>query len=193
MRLMDLKSSNDHRFARGVAASSVCSLLESGSSRRLNLVFLTILLAAVALLGGGMHLVHGVQVRRNASALLDRAGRAEAGNDLEKAEQSLSQYLKSGARTDPHGSGTRGSSISGTRIAVAANGSSWSTSKPFDITPTTPSSNAGVPISPWSWAVQRRPAPPDEPARAGDKDSQASPRLRSWRRWRTCWASATGD
>ena len=61
--------------------------------RRLNLVFLAVLLAAVALLGGGMHLVHGFQVRRNASALLDRARRAEAGNDLEKAEQSLRQYL----------------------------------------------------------------------------------------------------
>jgi len=61
--------------------------------RRLNLVFLAMLLAAVALFGGGMHLVHGVQVRRNASALLDRARRAEADKDLEKAEQSLSQYL----------------------------------------------------------------------------------------------------
>ena len=40
-----------------------------------------------------MHLVHGIQVRRNASALLDRASRAEAGDDLEKAEQSLGQYL----------------------------------------------------------------------------------------------------
>ena len=61
--------------------------------RRLNLVFLAILLAVVAVFGGGMHLVHGFQVQRNASALLDRARRAEAGNDLEKAEQSLSQYL----------------------------------------------------------------------------------------------------
>jgi tetratricopeptide (TPR) repeat protein len=61
--------------------------------RRLNLVFLAILLAVVALLGGGMHLVHGFQIRRNASALLDRARRAEADKDLDKAEQSLSQYL----------------------------------------------------------------------------------------------------
>jgi cellulose synthase operon protein C len=61
--------------------------------RRINLVVLMILLAAAVLLGGGMHLVHGVQVRRNALALLDRASRAEAGNDLEKAEQSLKQYL----------------------------------------------------------------------------------------------------
>ena len=61
--------------------------------RRLNLVFLTILLVVVAVFGGGMHLVHGIQVQRNASALLDRARRAEAGKDLAKAEQSLSQYL----------------------------------------------------------------------------------------------------
>ena len=61
--------------------------------RRLNLVFLAILLAAVTVLGGAMHLVHGFQVQRNASALLERARRAEAGHDLEKAEQSLSEYL----------------------------------------------------------------------------------------------------
>jgi tetratricopeptide (TPR) repeat protein len=61
--------------------------------RRLNLVFVAILLAAVALFGAGMHLVHGVQVWRNASALLDRARRAEADKDLEKAGQLLSQYL----------------------------------------------------------------------------------------------------
>jgi tetratricopeptide (TPR) repeat protein len=61
--------------------------------RRLNLVFLAILLAAAALLGGGLHLVHGYQVRRNASALLDRARRAEADHQLEKAEQALRQYL----------------------------------------------------------------------------------------------------
>ena len=61
--------------------------------RRFNLVFLMVLLAVVALLGGSIHLVHGIQIKRNASALLDRARRAEAGNDLEKAEQSLGQFL----------------------------------------------------------------------------------------------------
>jgi cellulose synthase operon protein C len=61
--------------------------------RQLNLVFLAMLLTAVVLLGGGVHLVHGLQVRRNAPALLDRARRAEAGKDLEKAEQSLREYL----------------------------------------------------------------------------------------------------
>jgi tetratricopeptide (TPR) repeat protein len=61
--------------------------------RKLNLVFLIGLLAAVAVLGVGVHFVHAFQVRRNASALLDRADRAEAGKDLEKAEQALRQYL----------------------------------------------------------------------------------------------------
>ncbi len=61
--------------------------------RRLNLVFLAVLLVVVAAFGGGMHLMHGFQMQRNASALLERARRAEAGNDLEKAEQSLREYL----------------------------------------------------------------------------------------------------
>ena len=61
--------------------------------RRLNLVFVSVLLVAVVLFGGGMHLVHGFQMQRNASALLDRARRAEAANDLAKAEESLSWYL----------------------------------------------------------------------------------------------------
>jgi hypothetical protein len=50
--------------------------------RKLNLGFLAILLAGLGLFGGGMHLAHGFQMRRNASALLDRARRAEAGKDL---------------------------------------------------------------------------------------------------------------
>ena len=61
--------------------------------RRLNLVFLAILLLPSPCSVAGMHLVHGIQVRRNASALLNRAREAETGHDLEKAEQSLSQYL----------------------------------------------------------------------------------------------------
>jgi len=61
--------------------------------RRLNLVFLAILLAVVTVFGTGMHLVHETQIQRNASTLLDRARRAETGNDLKKAEQSLIQYL----------------------------------------------------------------------------------------------------
>ena len=61
--------------------------------RRLNLVFLAVLVVVVAVLGGGIHLVHGFQMQRNASALLDRARRAEAGEDLVRTEQSLSEYL----------------------------------------------------------------------------------------------------
>jgi cellulose synthase operon protein C len=61
--------------------------------RRLNLVFLAMLLVVVAVMGGGLQVLHGFQVRRNASALLDRARRAESGGDLEKAEQLLDQYL----------------------------------------------------------------------------------------------------
>jgi hypothetical protein len=61
--------------------------------RRLNLRFLAALLTVVAVLGGGMHLIRGMQVRRNASALLDRARRAEFGEDWAKAEQALSEYL----------------------------------------------------------------------------------------------------
>ncbi len=41
--------------------------------RRLNPVFLAILVVGLALSGGGMHLVHRIQLRRNAASLLDRA------------------------------------------------------------------------------------------------------------------------
>src|SRR5579885_1890508 len=61
--------------------------------RRLNLVFLAILIAGLAILGGGLHLVHGLQIRRNASALKDRALRAEAGRDPAKAEETWGHYL----------------------------------------------------------------------------------------------------
>ncbi|MGA2700263.1 MAG: tetratricopeptide repeat protein [Isosphaeraceae bacterium] len=62
--------------------------------RRLDPVFLVILLTVVAVLGGGTYLAHGIQIRRNATALLGHARRAESGEHLETAEQSLSQYLK---------------------------------------------------------------------------------------------------
>ena len=62
--------------------------------RRLDLVFLAVLMIGAAALGGGVHLVHGFQIRRNASALLDRARRAESAADLAKAEESLRSYLK---------------------------------------------------------------------------------------------------
>ena len=55
---------------------------------------LVLLLAVVTVFGGGTHLVHGIQVQRNAKALLDRARSAEAGADWAKAEQSLDEYLQ---------------------------------------------------------------------------------------------------
>ena len=55
--------------------------------RQLNLVFMAILVVGLALFGGGLHLVHGFQMRRNASALLDHAHHAEAGNEVDKAEE----------------------------------------------------------------------------------------------------------
>ena len=45
--------------------------------RKLNLVFLLGVVMAVLVLSGAAYLVHGRQVQRNASALLDRARKAE--------------------------------------------------------------------------------------------------------------------
>ncbi len=52
----------------------------------------------LGLCGGGIHLLHRVQMGRNASSLLDRARTAEAGGNLARAEESLSLYL--GLRRD---------------------------------------------------------------------------------------------
>jgi tetratricopeptide (TPR) repeat protein len=62
--------------------------------RRLDLVSLSVVLLAMCLLAGGLYAAHEIQVRRNASALLDRAGRAEAQNDLKTAEVALERFLK---------------------------------------------------------------------------------------------------
>jgi tetratricopeptide (TPR) repeat protein len=61
--------------------------------RRINFAFIGILIAVVTVLGTGMHFLHEKQIQGNASAWLDRARRAEESNDLEKAEQSLAQFL----------------------------------------------------------------------------------------------------
>jgi cellulose synthase operon protein C len=93
MGLVDSNRSTDHRLERETRPIPFAhSRLRM--TRRLNLVFVAVLLAATAAFGGGMHLVRGIQIRRNASTLLDRASRAEARHDIEKAEQSLTQYLK---------------------------------------------------------------------------------------------------
>jgi tetratricopeptide (TPR) repeat protein len=61
--------------------------------KRLNLVFLAVLLATTTVLGGLTHLVHELQVRRHASAYLDLARRADAAGELERAAGALEVYL----------------------------------------------------------------------------------------------------
>jgi cellulose synthase operon protein C len=61
--------------------------------RKLNLAFVLGVAAVAAVLGVGIHFAHAYQVRRNVSALLDRARRAEAGGNLAATEESLSQFL----------------------------------------------------------------------------------------------------
>jgi tetratricopeptide (TPR) repeat protein len=61
--------------------------------RKLNFLFITGLIVVLTVLGVGVHFLHAYQIRRNAWALLVRAERAEANNELQKAEQSLSQYV----------------------------------------------------------------------------------------------------
>ena len=94
--------------------------------------------------------MHGFQIRRNASALLDRAGAPRPAKDLEKAEQSLSQYLN--IRRDDGPAWEWYARVVDQRDSDRRrrDGSSWSTSKPSGITPATRSSSAGAPTSPWS-------------------------------------------
>jgi cellulose synthase operon protein C len=61
--------------------------------RRLNLGFLAVFLIAATVLGGGVHLVHGFQMRRNMAGLLQQGRRADSANDPAKAEQWLRSYL----------------------------------------------------------------------------------------------------
>src|SRR5690348_8302106 len=61
--------------------------------RTLNVKLLAGLLVAIALLGGGVHLVHGFQEKRNAGDLLRKADQAERKGDLEQDEKYLSRYL----------------------------------------------------------------------------------------------------
>ena len=61
--------------------------------RTLNIKLLIGLLVATALLGGGVHLVHGFQDKRNAGALLKRADQAERRGNLEQDEKYLNRYL----------------------------------------------------------------------------------------------------
>ena len=61
--------------------------------RRLNLKVLLALLAVVLSLGVGLYLVHKVQVRRHAAALLAQADRAEQEGDSAGEKKSLDRYL----------------------------------------------------------------------------------------------------
>src|SRR5271157_311914 len=61
--------------------------------RKLNLVFLLGLVMALLALSGAAYLVHGRQVQRNASALLDRARKNEEQGKASKAADALRQYL----------------------------------------------------------------------------------------------------
>src|SRR5271157_2471678 len=61
--------------------------------RKLNLVFLLGLVMALLALSGAACLVHGRQVQRNASALLDRARKDEEQGKASKAAEALGQYL----------------------------------------------------------------------------------------------------
>jgi tetratricopeptide (TPR) repeat protein len=61
--------------------------------RTLNVKLILGLLVAIALLGGGVHLVHGFQEKRSSGELLRRAEAAEKKGDLETNEKILNRYL----------------------------------------------------------------------------------------------------
>lgn len=61
--------------------------------KRLNVRFLVCVLGAVAVCGIAVHLVHGYQVKRNASALLQRADKAREDKDDVKEMEYLMRYL----------------------------------------------------------------------------------------------------
>src|SRR6266700_1328405 len=61
---------------------------------RLNRKVLLLLLVGTLLLGGGIHLLHGFQVRRNTPALLAQAEKLEEDNKLEDATFLLRLYLR---------------------------------------------------------------------------------------------------
>ena len=63
------------------------------TKRRINVWFLGGLAIAVVVLGAGMHVLHGVQVRRNAAGLLEQAAEAEARGDGALAAETLKFYL----------------------------------------------------------------------------------------------------
>jgi tetratricopeptide (TPR) repeat protein len=73
--------------------------------RRINPRLLLITLAGLVVLGVGLHLLHGYQVRRNAAAFLREADRHEQEGDDAKAIEDLARYL--GLRPDDDGAYAR--------------------------------------------------------------------------------------
>src|SRR5690348_1173820 len=61
--------------------------------RRLNLRYLACLLGVVVVLGGGVHLLRALQVKRNARAFLAQADQAEQDDDTDQALEYLRRYL----------------------------------------------------------------------------------------------------
>jgi tetratricopeptide (TPR) repeat protein len=62
--------------------------------RSFNFKFLAILIVAVILVGGGVHALHGMQIRRSATVLLELVDEAEKADDLSKATDYLARYLR---------------------------------------------------------------------------------------------------
>jgi cellulose synthase operon protein C len=61
--------------------------------RQLNRKFLVVLVAAGVVLGAGIHVVHGLQVKRSARVLLKLSGESEEKGDLGQAAKHLERYL----------------------------------------------------------------------------------------------------
>ena len=62
-------------------------------NKKLNGRLLFSLVIGTAILGGGVHVLHGVQVKRSATTLLALANRAEKEERVEEFEQYLSRYI----------------------------------------------------------------------------------------------------
>jgi tetratricopeptide (TPR) repeat protein len=62
--------------------------------RSINLKLIAILLGAIILAGGGVHALHGMQIKRSAEVLLELAAESKKEGDLEKASEYLARYLR---------------------------------------------------------------------------------------------------
>src|SRR5262249_22165210 len=64
------------------------------SARKLNRSLLVRTLAVLALLGFGVHLLHGAQTTRHAGVLCEQAEEAQAAADLERASSRWAHYVQ---------------------------------------------------------------------------------------------------